>query len=115
MEIKSAECPLGAKCEEVKEVDGKQVLYRCPWFVQVRGRDPNNGTEIDHWGCAIAWMPTLLINTANETRQGAAATESFRNEMMKQGETTHKVMLLAAQITNGKRDRSLLEQKEICE
>lgn len=100
MEIKVAECPLGATCETVKHEDNKPVLYRCPWYVQVKGRDSNSGKEIDHWDCAIAWMPTLMINTANETRQGAAATESFRNEMVKQGEQTQKVMLVAAQISN---------------
>lgn len=93
MEIKEAGCPLGAKCEEVKVEDNKQVLYRCPWYIQVKGYDSNTGTETDHWGCAIAWMPTLLINTANESRQGAAATESFRNEMVKQGQDAQKLML----------------------
>jgi hypothetical protein len=96
MEIKTADCPLGAKCEEVKTENGKQVLYRCPWYIQVRGNDVNTGAEIDNWACAIAWMPTLMINTANESRKGVAATESFRNEMVNQGEQTQKVMLLAA-------------------
>lgn len=95
MEIKSAGCPLGAKCEEARIEEGKPVLYRCPWYVQVRGRDPNTGNEIDHWSCAIAWLPTLLINTANEVRQGAAATESFRNDMVRQGDQTQQVMLAA--------------------
>ncbi len=114
METRVAECPLGAKCEELKEENGKPVLYRCPWYIKIMGRDPNTGKEIDNWGCAIAWMPALMINTANEARQGAAATESFRNEMVKQGETTQKVMLLAAQMRT-RRDDDLLEQREICE
>lgn len=101
MEIKIADCPLGAKCEEVKiDQTGKQYIARCPWYVKVKGYDSNTGVEIDHWGCAIAWMPTLMINAANETRQGAAATESFRNEMVKQGEQTQQVMLVAAQLAN---------------
>ncbi len=82
MKEKLAGCPLGAKCEDVRQEDGELVMYRCPWHVRVRGRDNNTGEDIDHWQCAIAWMPTLQINTANETRQGAAATESFRNEVM---------------------------------
>lgn len=44
----------------------------------------NTGEEVDHWDCAIAWMPTLMINTANEARKGVAATESFRNEVVKE-------------------------------
>lgn len=100
MEIKTAGCPLGAKCEEAKTEDGKSVVYRCPWYVQVRGVDTNTGAEVDNWQCAIAWMPTLMINTANESRKGVAATESFRNEMVKQGEQTQEVMLVAAQLAN---------------
>lgn len=83
MEIRIADCPLGAKCEEVKEIQGKQVLLRCPWYTMVRGTDVNTGKEIDDWGCAIAWLPTLMVNTANEARKTTAATESFRNEVVR--------------------------------
>lgn len=107
METRIADCPLGAKCEEVKTVEGRQVLYRCPWFIQVEGYDPNTGKGTEDWGCAIAWMPTLMINTANEARKGVAATESFRNEMARQGERTQRVMLAAAQL--GKQPDKLLE------
>jgi hypothetical protein len=106
MKVELAGCPLGATCEEVKPVDGKAVLFRCPWYVMVRGTDTNTGKEVDEWGCAIAWMPTLMINTANESRKGVAATESFRNEMVNQGDQTQKVMLLSLA-----RDRNLLEGK----
>lgn len=81
METRMADCPLGAKCEEVKLDQSRPVLYRCPWYVQVRGVNTNTGEETDSWHCAIAWMPTLMINTANESRKGAAAIESFRNAM----------------------------------
>ncbi len=81
MEVRVADCPLGAKCEEVKEVEGRQVLLRCPWYIQLRGADPQ-GVERDEWACAIAWLPVLLIENAKEVRQGAAATESFRNEVV---------------------------------
>lgn len=86
-------CPLGAKCEEAKTgSDGKQVLVRCPWYTKVRGKNINTGEDTDDWGCAIAWMPTLLINAANEGRKGVAATESFRNEMVTEGEKTRKAL-----------------------
>ena len=44
-------------------------------------------------------MPMLMINTANEARKGVAATESFRNQMVQQGEQareTHRQAMLAA-------------------
>lgn len=95
MEIKTAGCPLGATCEEVKKENGKQVLYRCPWYVQVRGNDVQTGAEIDRWDCAIAWMPMLMINTANESRKGVAATESFRNEVVAQNAVSQQIARLA--------------------
>ncbi len=99
METRIAECPLGAKCEEVKtDREGRQYLARCPWYIMVRGTDVNTGKEVDDWGCAIAWLPTLLINTANESRKGAAATESFRNEVIKHQEQVEmRNMKLAAE------------------
>ena len=58
------------------------IGLQCNWFTQVRGTNPQSGAEVDEWSCAITWLPMLLINTALEVRQGAAATESFRNEMV---------------------------------
>ena len=76
MEIRSS-CPLGHKCEEAKD----DVIHRCAWFIQLRGTNPNTGQEHDEHGCAMAWLPVLLIETAGATRGTAAAIESFRNEM----------------------------------
>jgi hypothetical protein len=49
----------------------------------LRGTHPQTGAEIDEWMCAISAMPMLQIEVAKEARQGAAATESFRNEMVR--------------------------------
>ena len=108
MEIRDAGCPLGAKCEEVKQEGNKQVMYRCPWYTQVRGLDPNTGQEIDHWGCAIAWMPTLMVNTANEARKTTAATEDFRNRMMDVRQIQTAQALRAIRVN----DAGFLEEKE---
>lgn len=71
-------CPLGSKCEEVR--DGK--VHRCSWFVKLAGTNPQTGAVVDEQGCAMAWVPVLLIeNTAKQTST-AAAVESFRNEMV---------------------------------
>jgi len=92
MDVETGECPLGAKCEEVKTVNGKQVIVRCPWYIRVSGKNVNTDEDTDDWGCAIAWMPALLINTANEARKGASATESFRNEMVTEGAKTRQIL-----------------------
>jgi|SRR5687768_5252953 len=92
MKVREGDCPLGAKCEEVKVDGGEQVIVRCPWYIKVRGFEPNTGLDIDEWRCAIAWTPILLINNSNEVRQGAAAIESFRNEVVKQNEVAMMAM-----------------------
>ena len=72
------------------------IGLQCILFTQVRGTNPQSGAEVDEWACAIAWLPMLLINTANEVRQGAAATESFRNHMVVASETAVKTQIAIA-------------------
>tara|TARA_E500000331_G_C17038243_1_gene618318 strand:- start:56 stop:343 length:288 start_codon:yes stop_codon:yes gene_type:complete len=67
-------CPLiGEECMKLK----------CEWFTQVRGENPNTGEEVDEWGCAVTWLPMLLIENSQQQRQTGAAVESFRNETIK--------------------------------
>lgn len=67
----------------------------CGWFTQVRGTNPNTGQEVDSWGCAVAWLPMMLIEGANQQRQTGAAIESFRNEMVRANEASRDLMALA--------------------
>jgi hypothetical protein len=69
------DCPLWKK-------DVSQVCHACPWWIQIRGKHPQHDEEIDRWGCAVGWLPMLLIEGAQQTRQAGAAIESFRNEMV---------------------------------
>lgn len=71
-------CPLGHKCEEAR--DG--AIQRCAWLVQMRGMNPQTGEEADEHGCAMAWLPILLVENARVSRGTSAAVESFRNEMV---------------------------------
>ena len=68
-------CPLNnfKPCKELE----------CAWFTQIRGHNPNTGAELDEWGCAISWMPILMIENSQQQRSTGAAVESFRNEMVK--------------------------------
>jgi hypothetical protein len=88
------------------------IQMKCNWFIQVRGKDPNNGKDLDHWGCSIAWLPHLLIENANQSRQGAAATESFRNEMVKASENTIKAMVEISNIT--REDNKIVSLENDC-
>lgn len=88
----------GNFCPFIKE---DCVQMKCALFTCLRGINPNTGEDIDEWGCAVGWLPSLLINTANEARKNSAATESFRNEMVNQGQQNQQVLLAAAQLANG--------------
>ena len=67
-------CPLNG-FEPCKQLE-------CAWFIKVAGMNPNTGKEIEEWGCSMGWLPILLIENAQQSRQTGAAVESFRNEMV---------------------------------
>ena len=68
----------------------------CAWFMKVVGTNPNTGKEVEDWGCAMAWMPMLMIENSQQQRSTSAAVESFRNEMVKNNEVGQRVLLAAA-------------------
>jgi hypothetical protein len=60
----------------------------CPKFVSVKFRNPQNGELVDKFGCADSFIPLLLIENSQMSRQTGAAVESFRNEVVKTNEET---------------------------
>lgn len=56
--------------------------HQCPKWIHIRGTDPNSGEAVDQYNCSDAWLPMLLIENAQQSRQTGAAVESFRNEMV---------------------------------
>jgi len=94
LEVKD-NCPLNG-FEPCKKFD-------CAWFIQIRGTDPNTGDEVDDWGCSMAWMPMLMIENAQQSRQTGAAVESFRNEMVKSNDLNRDIL-----ITQAKHDKDIV-------
>lgn len=75
--MSSQHCPLLKKsCIEQK----------CRWYIQLLGKHPQKDGPVPEWGCAVEWLPILLIENAQQTRHFAAATESARNESVKNAE-----------------------------
>ena len=79
-------CPLN-NFEPCKQLD-------CAWFLKIRGKDPQTDQEIEDWGCAMAWMPIMMIENSQMQRQTGAAVESFRNEMVKANESSLELIKL---------------------
>lgn len=69
-------CPLHKK-------DTSEVCHKCPWWSRVVGKNPQSEEMIDDWRCAVALLPMLLIENAQQTRQAGAAVESLRNGVVR--------------------------------
>lgn len=86
-------CPLGSKCEEIKD----NQMHRCAWYTNIVGKDPQSEEMIDKWECAIAFMPMLQIEMSQTNRGQTAALESLRNETVTGQAQFNKIM---SQATN---------------
>jgi hypothetical protein len=74
----------------------------CPKFVNIRGRDPQTGVEIDRHGCVDSFLPLLLVEVAQQSRQTGAAVESFRNEVVKDREAAVDARQQALRLIGGR-------------
>jgi hypothetical protein len=70
------------------------IESQCMWWIQVRGKHPQSEEQIDHYGCAVAWLPVLQIETSQVVRGTGAATESLRNELVKRIDTAQSKRLV---------------------
>ena len=69
------------------------VGLQCSWFTQIRGVNPNTGEPVDEWGCAITWLPTLMIENSQQQRSTGSAVESFRNEVVKSNQENQQLYI----------------------
>ena len=67
--------------------------------------DPQTGEPVDEWGCAVTWMPMLLIENSQQQRSTSAGVESFLVEMVKANSTNIDVLSAAAQMLSQARDQ----------
>lgn len=56
------------------------------------GKNPNTGEDVNRFDCAVSWLPMLLIEGSQQTRQAGSAIESFRNEMVKLNENSQNLL-----------------------
>lgn len=84
---------------------GACMEHQCRWFIQILGKNPQTGDPLPNngWGCAMEWMPVLLIHNSQQTNQLAAAVESQRNEGHNDAMTVSKALKAAAQAVGSQR------------
>lgn len=76
---KDIKCPATAFAKSCHSIVTK---CRCPKWINVRGKNPQSEEVIDKWGCSDSFLPMLLIENAQQSRQVGAAVDSFRNDMV---------------------------------
>ena len=76
-------CPLNQK---------KCMKHQCIWYNMLQGAHPQTGAPVQEWGCSIAWIPLLLVENARHIQGTQAATESFRNEMVRSQDAMNKLL-----------------------
>ena len=74
------------------------IQMQCSWFTQVRGTNPQTGQDVDEWGCAVTWLPMLLIENSQMQRETGAAVESARNESVRDNEENRKLIKKVASV-----------------
>lgn len=64
-------------------VKGECVRHKCAFFTKLVGLDPQSGQHIDKFGCAIAWLPVLLVENSQQQRQTAASVDKVSGQIVK--------------------------------
>ena len=65
-------CPfIGKKCVESK----------CKFWTHLLGKNPQGDGVIDKFGCAIEFLPILLVENAQMVRMGVASTDKVANQV----------------------------------
>jgi hypothetical protein len=64
---------------------GKACLEQgCEFYTHLLGLNPQTGVQEDKWGCAVNFLPILLIETAGTVRKAQASTDKVATEVRKQ-------------------------------
>ena len=89
-------CPLNGKmCIEGKREDFAKnkagAPETCRWWIHLYGADPQTGGILDQFDCAVAWLPTTTIETAQKTNQVSAEVNEVRKEVRKAAYITKKL------------------------
>ncbi len=71
-ESKEPTCPL---------LRGPCIEKKCKFWTHLYGKNPQSDQTVDKFGCAIEFLPILLIENAQMIRQAAASTDKVANQV----------------------------------
>jgi hypothetical protein len=64
------------KCPLIQK---KCMEHDCHFYTHLVGMNPQSGQPTDEWGCAVAWLPLLLVENAEMSRKVAASVDRNNN------------------------------------
>lgn len=78
---------LGYKKDTCPLLRGPCIEEKCKFWTHLMGKNPQTDGTIDKFGCAIEFLPVLLVENAQMVRQNTATTDKVASEVRKQSET----------------------------
>lgn len=69
------------------------IQHECMMYSHMTMVNPQTGMPFDQDGCSIAFLPLLMLESANQTRHVQAAVESTRNEITKRQDVFNQLAL----------------------
>lgn len=86
------------------------IEHRCTWYTQLFGHDPQTQVPLAEYRCAIAWLPIMLAENAQMSRQTGAAVESFRNGLLHEAQ---RAIALASDASDASDAPELLPRRSV--
>jgi len=74
-------------------VEGKIETHACPKWINIIGKEPQTGQNINQWNCSDAWVPILLIENSKMQHETAASVDMFRESMLQANEVSRELLL----------------------
>jgi hypothetical protein len=59
------------------------VEAKCKFWTHLLGKNPQSEAVVDRFGCAIEFLPILLVENAQMIRQTAASTDKVATQVQK--------------------------------
>lgn len=56
---------------------------KCRFWVHLLGKDPQSNATIDAFGCSFEFLPKLLLENSQQTRQTCASIDRFNEDMVR--------------------------------
>lgn len=72
-------------------------LVACKFWMEVLGKNPQTGENVNEGNCSLNWIPMLLIENSKINRETGAAVESFRNEVVEANKTNAQLIYAVTQ------------------